>query len=214
MARVNKSKINFKALDEWMKALERKVSIKVGIIGSEAAQIHEGTNLTNAELGAAHEFGATINHPGGQPYYINSSTGMAVFVSKTSSFGKYLIQKGQITKPHEIILPTRSFLRMPLMSAEGKKELLNVVKSQLEGEFKATDFSNTTANKILDDALHLLAETAYLRVLNAFETEGYGNWKPTTPASKQMRKYNKSAPTLVDTGDLKRSISYEVKEIK
>ena len=100
------------------------------------------------------------------------------------------------------------------MSAEGKKELLNVVKSQLEGELKATDFSNTTANKILDDALHLLAETAYLRVLNAFNTEGYGNWKPTTPASKQMRKYNKSAPTLVDTGDLRRSISYEIKETK
>lgn len=205
MGRVNKSKINFKALDEWMKALERKISIKVGIIGSEASQQAEGTELTNAEFGAVHEFGATINHPGGTPYLIKED-GTAQFVSKEKG--------GDLpkTKPHQIIIPTRSFLRMPLMSPEGKKELLNVVKSQLEGELKATDFSNTTANKILDDAVHLLAETAYLRVLNAFNTEGYGNWKPTTPASKQMRKYNPSAPTLVDSGQLQRSITYEIKE--
>lgn len=209
MARVNKSKINFKALDEWMKALERKVSIKVGIIGSEAAQIHEGTNLTNADLGAAHEFGATINHPGGQPYYINSSTGMAVFVSKTSAFGKYLISKGQITKPHEIILPTRSFLRMPLLSSEGKKELMNAVKVSIGKDFKADDFTAKEANKIIDDTVHFIAETAYLRVLKAFENGGFGKWASISEFTRQRRKAP-DEPPLTDSGDLRRSISYAV----
>lgn len=210
MGRINKTRINFKALDEWMQALGRKISIKVGIIGSEASQQAEGTELTNAELGAVHEFGATINHPGGTPYLIKED-GTAQFVSK---------EKGGAlpkTKPHQIIIPTRSFLRMPLMSAESKKELRRVIADSIGGEIKATDLSNKTANKILDDTVHLLAETAYLRVLNAFYTEGYGNWKPTTPASKQMRKYNPEAPTLIDKGNddgLLGSISYEIKETK
>lgn len=178
-----------------MKALDRKISIKVGIIGSEASQKAEGTDLTNAELGAIHEFGCTI--------------------TVTEKMRKYLHSQGLHLKKDTmtVVIPTRSFLRMPLMSAEGKKELLNVVKSQLEGELKATDFSNTTANKILDDTVHLLAETAYLRVLQAFESGGFGKWAPISEFTAQ-RRYNAGNPPLTDTGGLRRSISYEIKETK
>lgn len=33
--------------------------VKVGIIGAEAAEEHKGTGATNAEIGAAHEFGTS-----------------------------------------------------------------------------------------------------------------------------------------------------------
>ena len=130
MARTNKTKVNFKALEEWMKALDRKISIKVGIIGSKAREKHPDSDLTNAELGAIHEFGCTI--------------------TVSDKMRRYLGSQGLHLKKNtvKIIIPTRSFLRMPLMSSEGKKILLKVVKSQLSEEFKATDLSNNTANKI------------------------------------------------------------------
>lgn len=195
MGRINKTRVNFKALDEWMKALERKISIKVGIIGSEASQKVEGTDLTYAELGAVHEFGATI--------------------TVTDKMRKYLHSQGLHLKKDTmtVVIPTRSFLRMPLMGAEGKKELLNIVKTEIGNDIKATDLSSGTANKILDDTVHLLAETAYFRVLQAFESGGFGKWAPITKFTAQ-RRYNASNPPLTDTGDLRRSISYEIKETK
>lgn len=195
MGRINKTRLNFKALDEWMKALDRKISIKVGIIGSEATQKHPDSDLTNAELGAVHEFGASIE--------------------VTSKMRRYLASQGIYLNKwtYNVVIPTRSFLRMPLMSSEGKKELFNIVKSQIGNEFKATDLQKDTANKILDDTVHLLAETAYLRVLQAFESGGYGNWTPISKFTSKRRK-NSGNPPLTDTGNLRRSISYEIKETK
>lgn len=195
MGRINKTRINFKALDKWMKALDRKISIKVGIIGSEASQQAEGTDLTNAELGAIHEFGCTITVTEKMRNYLHSQ-------------GLHL-KKDTMT----VVIPTRSFLRMPLMSSKGKKELLNIVKTEIGNDIKATDFSSGTANKILDDTVHLLAETAYLRVLEAFEIGGFGKWAPISKFTTQ-RRYNAGNPPLTDTGDLRRSISYEIKENK
>lgn len=193
--RINKTRINFKALDKWMKALDRKISIKVGIIGKEATQKHPDSDLTNAELGAIHEFGATITVTDKMRNYLHSQ-------------GLHL-KKDTMT----VVIPTRSFLRVPLMSSEGKKELLDIIKSEIGNDIKATDLSSGTANKILDDTVHLLAETAYLRVLQAFESGGFGKWAPITEFTAQ-RRYNAGNPPLTDTGDLRRSISYEIKETK
>lgn len=179
-----------------MNALDRKISIRVGIIGNAATQKHPDSDLTNAELGAIHEFGCTI--------------------TVTEKMRNYLYSQGVHLKKDTttVVIPTRSFLRMPLLSSEGKKELMNIVKSEIGNEFKATDLSNNTANKILDDTVHLIAETAYLRVLQAFDSGGFGKWAPISEYTRQHRKGNKEAPPLTDTGQLKRSISYEVKEIK
>lgn len=189
--RINKTRINFKALDEWMKALDRKISIKVGIIGKEAGQKHPDSDLTNAELGAIHEFGCTITVTDKMRKYLHSQ-------------GLHL-KKGTMT----VVIPTRSFLRMPLMSAEGKKELMNVVKVSIGKDFKADDFTAKEANKIIDDTVHLLAETAYLRVLQAFESGGYGKWAPISEFTRQRRKAP-DEPPLTASGDLRRSISYAV----
>lgn len=195
MGRINKSRINLKALDEWMKALDRKISIKVGIIGKEATQKHPDSDLTNAELGAVHEFGATI--------------------TVTEKMRRYLHSQGLHLKKTTmtVVIPARSFLRASLMSREGKKELMNVAKSQISNEFKAAELSSGTANKIIDDTVHLLAETAYLRVLQAFKSGGFGSWKPISEFTAQ-RRYNEGNPPLTDTGNLRRSIFYEIKETK
>lgn len=193
MGRVNKSRIKFKALDEWMKALDRKISIKVGIIGQEAGQKHPDSGLTNAELGAIHEFGATIK--------------------TTKAMRGWFYKQGVQKSNNPVVIPARSFLRASLLDTEGKSELRKIIADNISGELKATDFSNKTANKILDDTVHLLAETALLRVLHAFESGGFGKWAPITEFTAQ-RRYNASNPPLTDTGDLRRSISYEIKENK
>ncbi len=209
--RINKTRINFKAIDNLIKDLGRNVSIRVGIIGEKATQIHEGTNLTNAELGAVHEFGATINHPGGTPYLIKED-GTAQFVSKEK--GKNLPK----TKPHQIIIPTRSFLRMPLLSSEGKaairKEVMSkkYIKESIGNDRELNKIAWSKDNDSLMDAIGFaIGLAAHDRVMKAFDTEGFGNWKPTTPQSKKHRKNNPAEPTLVDTGQLKGSITYEVK---
>lgn len=196
MVRVNKSRINFKLLDEWMKALDRKISIRVGWIGKNAGQKVEGSDLTVAELAAVHEFGCTITVTEKMRNYLHSQ-------------GLHL-RKDTMT----VVIPTRSMLRASLMSPEGKKELKRVVEYQLKGELKAADFSKDTASKILDDTIHLLAEMAYLRVLQAFESGGFGKWAPITEFTAK-RRYNASNPPLTDTGDnLRRRLDYEIKETK
>lgn len=218
---INKTRVNIKAIDNLIKDLGRNVSIRVGIFGPRALEKAEGTELNNAELGAVHEFGATINHPGGQPYYINTSTGMAVFVSKNSAFGRYLISKGQVTKPHRIVVPTRSFLRMPVLSPEGKKEIkkavLNdeVIKESIGDDRELNKIAWKNDSNVLMEAIgYAIGKAAYNRVIGAFETDGYGNWKPTTAESRERRKYSPSNPTLVDSGQLKESITYEYKVTK
>lgn len=195
-----------KKLKQLMTDLSQKHSIKVGILQPQGSEKIPDTDLTLADLAAVHELGATIKNPGGQPYYINSSTGLAVFVKKDSLFGQHLIEKGQVTKPHEINIPARSFLRVPILGSEGKREINKVIKYYVPEYVK--DLSKDNQIKLMDKLNHTVAETALLQVQKAFEEDKI---KPETkPTSKKKRKYNPSAPTLVDSGQLQRSVSYAI----
>ena len=103
-------KMVFKRLNNLMKDLGRNISIRIGIIGSEAYKKHHDTELTMAELGAIHEFGANIN--------------------PTDKLKGYFWHRWGIHKSNkQIIIPERSFLRMPLLSKEGKKVLRKAVRN-------------------------------------------------------------------------------------
>ena len=58
MKPINKSKVDFRRLSKLIEEWDDKYSIKVGIIGDTAYQKHEHSDLSNADLGAIHEFGA------------------------------------------------------------------------------------------------------------------------------------------------------------
>ena len=105
MANPINNKTVLRNLEKLAKDLNKKVSIRVGIIGDKAHQIHSDTNLTNADLGAIHEFGATIN--------------------VTDKMRGWFWYNYGIHKSNKAInIPARSFLRMPLLSEEGKKEIM------------------------------------------------------------------------------------------
>lgn len=89
-----------------------------------------------AGIAAVQNYGGSIDNPGGQPYYINSSTGMAVFVSKNSLFGQHQISKGIITKPHTIVIPARPFMnnaKARIQGQEGKEILMQEMLRVFEG---------------------------------------------------------------------------------
>ena len=69
---------------------------------------------SEAEYAAIHEFGGTINHPGGTPFFMKG--GVPVFVSN-KGFGAY--HHLPKTKPHKIRMPSRPYMRP---ARDAKKE--------------------------------------------------------------------------------------------
>lgn len=189
-----------KALKKLMKDLDKKVSIRVGIIGDKAAEKQPGSSLTNAELGAVHEFGATIN--------------------VTEKMRAYLHHIGIHLKPETttITIPARSFLRSTLLSDWGKDELLGRVnldvkdsewnKEYLEYKLldKGEEFFLALCEKIGLEAQNM--------VMTAFAAGGLpDHWTPISEVTRKNRKNDKTSPPLVDSGQLANSIAYEVKEL-
>lgn len=69
---------------------------------------------------AIHEFGGTINHPGGTAYFLDAD-GRAAFVSNDDARAAYLPR----TKPHSITIPERAPLRTSL------QEMADIIKAEL-----------------------------------------------------------------------------------
>lgn len=86
-------------------------------------EVEYGVSLDVVPYAAIHEYGGTINHPGGTPYRVID--GRVVFVRKGT--GKRLRK----TAPHEIKIPARPYLR-PGYEAWAKK-----AKNRLAKRIKA-----------------------------------------------------------------------------
>lgn len=184
-----------------MNVLGQKYSIKVGILQPEGSKKVEGTDLNMAELGAVHEFGATINVTEKMRNYLHSQ---GLHLRKDTT---------------QINIPARSFLRTPILGAKGRKEIEKAIENNIPDDLNdAKDLKENTISKLMDDLAHEVAVAALLQVQKAFYNDGIK--PPTKDISKKMRKYNPAAPTLVDRGTtvgnvgLLGSISYEVKKVK
>ncbi len=212
--RINKVRVNLGGLDELLDSLNKKYSVKVGIIGEHATQKHPDSDLTNAELGAVHEFGATIN--------------------ATEKMRGFFWHKWGIHKSNNpVVIPTRSFLRMPLLTAEGRKAIIKKVIEASKGDEALAEFLTTKNKKVFNendaadnylrekikgyinkDFLGMLAEqigiAAVSRVQEAFETSGFGKWAPITDFTKNNRTGDANNPPLQDTGDMLEGIHSEV----
>ena len=70
--------------------------------GSTTFSAFWGIDLNVIPYARIHEYGGTINHPGGTPYKIVN--GRAVFVSKARGAGL------PVTKPHDITMPARPYI--------------------------------------------------------------------------------------------------------
>lgn len=77
-----------------------------------------GIDLEVVPYARIHEFGGTINHPGGTPYFIGKD-GRAKFVKKANGAG---LPK---TKPHPIEIPARPYITPALETFSGGNKTVN-----------------------------------------------------------------------------------------
>lgn len=195
---INGSKKILKALNTLMKDLDKKVSIKVGIMGSKAYEKHPHSDLTMAHLGAIHEFGATIQ--------------------VTEKMRAYLHHIGVHLKPETttITIPARSFLRDTFFNDQAKERLMDFAGLGSR-EFNKEYFEMKLAEnpEFFMDVCKAIGAKALEMVQDSFRAGGYpSKWTPISEITKKNRIADPNNPPLQDTGDLMDSISVEVKEVK
>lgn len=189
-----------KAVTALMKALNKKVSIRVGIIGDKAREMHPDSNITNAQLGAIHEFGARIKVTDKMRGYFWHRWGI------------------HLRKDKEIVIPARSFLRNTLLSGKGKEELLTRVG--LDAKDKSFNLEYVKYKQLIDgDFFIALCEKIGMTAVEMVQTAFYiggrpDKWQPITEFTKKNRINDPESPPLTDSGQLRDSITYEVKEQK
>jgi hypothetical protein len=105
----------FKRQGPGIKVLEKALKIsgmKTSVGWFPGAKYQDGTPV--AYVAAIQEYGTTFTHPGGTKYIIGED-GKAVFV-KNSYQGKV----AGVTKPHQIVIPPRSFMRTTIAEKENE----------------------------------------------------------------------------------------------
>lgn len=97
-------------------------------VKNDVFEVEYGVDKNVVPYAAIHEFGGTIKHPGGTPYFINED-GRAVFVSRAN--GKDLRR----TKPHTITIKARPYLKpgYEAWAAKLPQRLGNRIRKALEG---------------------------------------------------------------------------------
>lgn len=96
-------------------------------------------------------------------------------------------------------MPIRSFLRIPL---------IDNMQKYLEGTkaFEKSTLNEVLASKTLLPWVKKLGILAEAIIADAFATGGFGKWKPSN------MRFKKNHQTLVETQQLRNSITSEVKE--
>lgn len=182
-AKMKDDKVDTKLLDGLLKAIQSsKARGRIGILGEKSLRDGHGAelkgkgtkgvqanakkapklssqdfeNVTNAAIGAAHEFGTSK-------------------------------------------LPQRSFLRVPLAD--------NLAKQVVDAGLLDRDVvMDVIKKKTVVPWLKKVMIVAEGIVLGAFDSGGYGKWKPSIMTGKKNKQ------TLVETQQLRNSITSEVKE--
>lgn len=169
-----------------------KARVQVGVFGSKAAAAHQGGKLTVVDVATTNEFGAIINHPGGTAYETGPG-GQARFVSNTYAEGKDLPR----TAPHTIKIPERSFIRK---TVDIKKRQIARVTKNLAIQVLAGRVSRSKALTTIGVLVQGLIKARMSR----------GIPPPNTPSTIARKG---SAKPLIDKGQLRSSIVFEVKGI-
>lgn len=97
-------------------------------------------------------------------------------------------------------IPARSFLRMPI-----KAKLNEYIKESEKLNKEA--FEKSVKEGRLFQYMKLLGILGERCVLDAFETRGFGKWKPNAPSTIAIKG---SDSPLIDTGELRKSITSSV----
>lgn len=188
---INIDLINFQELEDQVSkelgALRSGKFVTVGI-HEEAGNVESG-DLTMASLGAIHEFGAEINHPGGTSYGYASKAAAdrdeVRFLKKGAGYMEI-----DVTQPHKIEIPARPWLEPGVVSATD--EITRTIEEGLADD------------RPMDDILETVGIVA-AGAVKVYMTE----LKTPPNAASTIRKKGSSNP-LIDTGAMRASVTYQV----
>lgn len=188
----------WKALRDRLKAAQGKPHVVVGVFGAKAAEPHVGSDKTVAEIAAVHEFGLTIQHPGGTAYLPPAMSEGARFISNAGAAEYEARNGGKLprTKPHDIPIPERSFLRGTVdeKATEIKRMAKRLAGAVVDGKY--------TVPKAL--------ETLGLYIQGLIRSRMSAGIPPPLKAATIRRKG--SSKPLIDKGQLRASIDFQVRE--
>ena len=178
------------AKDAIEKALKEFMTDKYVTVGiHEDAGQHEDDGITNAQLGAVHEFGANINHPGGTSYGYSTKQaaddGEVRFLKKGAGYAEL-----GVTGAHAIKIPARPWLAPGVES--GNEEYLKIIADGIENK------------KPLDKLLNIVGVVAVGKV------QQYMTELRSPPNAKSTIAKKGSSNPLIDTGALRQSVTFKV----
>lgn len=178
---------NLDGLNKLTKMLKDDYTLRVGILGSRARSPHDGKSaITNAELGAVHEFGASIN--------------------VTDKMRGWFYYHGVQKSNQAIEIPARSFLWMPLT------EKLNFLDPAMVA-LKKILWQQVFVKKAPYAFYKALGSYALLVIDECFQTNGFGSWRPLSSFTESQfsRTRKKGLPQiLTNTGRLRGSMSFKI----
>ena len=179
------AKVKYGKLQNIIEAMSKNFVIKVGLIAGKGGEEQISDNLDLAGLGAVHEFGCQIPVTDKMRGYFFHQFGINLKKSTT-----------------HIIIPSRSFLQMPL---ERRQDLRRKFQTKLGEAENILDYIEKTGDS--ESIAILFGASAVEQIMEAFETGGWGEWEPNSGITSTEKG---SANPLVNTGNLKQHITYEV----
>ena len=168
-------------------------------------------NTPVAGIAAVQNFGATIDCPGGTPYFIGSD-GLAQFVSKNSVTGRYLIKNGLVTKQHWITIPARPFMeyaKARIQGEEGKEILLQ----EFIRVFSGKQTTKQAAARLKEWVVNIIKEEIQKMQTPALAASTVRNRKKRYSSKTKKANPKTTAKPLVDTGIMLAEVQGKV-EIK
>lgn len=174
-------------LSEELATLRSNKIVTVGI-HEEAGDVESG-DITMAGLGATHEFGAEVKHPGGTSYGYATKAAADRDEVRFLKTGTGYMQLG-VTQPHNITIPARPWLEPGVASAT--PEVLLTIQDGME------------AGRSMDQILEAVGAVA------AGKVKVYMTDLKTPPnAASTIRKKGSSNP-LIDSGAMRQSVTHKV----
>jgi hypothetical protein len=188
---LNLDLIGFQELeDQLSKELATLRSDKIVTVGihEEAGDVESG-GITMAGLGATHEFGAEVKHPGGTSYGYATKAAADRDEVRFLKTGTGYMELG-VTQPHNITIPARPWLE------PGVQQATPLILEAIEAGINA------------DQPMDQILET--VGVVAAGEVKVYMTQLRTPPnAASTIRKKGSDNP-LIDNGHMRASVTHKV----
>lgn len=149
----------------------------------------DSNDITNASLGAIHEFGADVRHPGGTSYGYASKAAAERGEVRFLKTGKGYLELG-VTGPHVINIPARPWLVPGVRSADD--QYLQIIQKGIA--------DNTPMEQILNR----------LGIVAAGAVQKYMTDLKTPPNAPSTIKQKGSSNPLIKDGALRQSVTYSI----